>query len=51
MLTLLAQAAPPMGRIVGGWEYIWAAYGLTWVGLVAYSLSLWLRSRRTKESP
>ncbi len=31
------------GRIQGGWEYVWGAYGLTWGALVLYALSLWLR--------
>jgi hypothetical protein len=31
------------GRIHGGWEYVWAAYGVTWAGLALYALSLWLR--------
>ncbi len=37
------------GMIQGGWEYVWAAYGLTWAGLLGYTLSLWLR-RPDKES-
>jgi hypothetical protein len=39
--TLLAQVG--MGRIQGGWEYIWAAYGIAWTSLSLYALSLWLR--------
>ncbi len=50
--TLLAQVG--MGRIQGGWEYIWAAYGIAWASLSLYALSLWIRrpikaSRDTKE--
>ena len=29
--TLLAQVG--LGRIQGGWEYIWAAYGIAWASL------------------
>jgi hypothetical protein len=43
--TLLAAQT---GRIQGGWEYVWTAYGVTWAALVLYALSLWLR-RPTKE--
>ncbi|MBS1154052.1 MAG: hypothetical protein H6Q89_5750, partial [Myxococcaceae bacterium] len=33
-LVLAAEAPRAMGKIVGGWEYVWAAYILTWAGLV-----------------
>ena len=47
MLTLLAAEAPrAMGKIVGGWEYVWAAYILTWTGIVLYAASLFLRRRK-----
>jgi hypothetical protein len=32
--------------IVGGWEFVWSAYAVVWIGLVGYSASLWWRSRR-----
>ncbi len=32
------------GVIEGGWEYIWAAYGLTWLFFAVYSATLILRS-------
>ena len=45
---LLAQAAPVgSGRIIGGWEFVTAAYVLTLLGIVSYALSLWVR--RPKE--
>jgi hypothetical protein len=48
----LAQSATyPTGRIQGGWEYVMAAFILTWAGLVLYPLSLWLRRRAQTESP
>ena len=37
-----------VGRIQGGWSYVWTAYGLTWTALTLYALSLWVR-RPTKE--
>ncbi|MBW2258502.1 MAG: hypothetical protein JRI25_28445 [Deltaproteobacteria bacterium] len=37
------------GQIVGGWEYVWAAYIVTWVFLAGYSISLWLRWRQPPE--
>jgi hypothetical protein len=40
-LMLLAQVGA--GRIQGGWEYVWTAYGITWSALALYALSLWLR--------
>ncbi len=50
MSTLLAQVGS--GRIQGGWEYIWAAYLITWASLSLYALSLWLRrpGRATNDS-
>lgn len=40
------------GRIVGGWEYVWACYGITLFVLFAYALSLWVRrpAARTKDT-
>jgi hypothetical protein len=38
-------ALAQMGKIIGGWEYIWAAYILTWTGIVVYATSLFLRRR------
>lgn len=31
------------GKIVGGWEYVYVAYGLTLGGMLLYGLSLWAR--------
>ncbi len=36
-----------MGHVVGGWEYVWAAYGLTWVTLLVYGANVILN--RVKE--
>lgn len=44
---VLAAADPTLnvgsGRITGGWEYVWAAYGITWATFALYGLSLWVR--------
>jgi hypothetical protein len=56
-LLLAAQEAASKvgsGRIQGGWEFIWAAYGITWAALSLYALSLWLRRPKgdiSKEQP
>lgn len=36
------------GVIQGGWDFIWSAYGITWVVLAGYGLSLTLRFRGSK---
>lgn len=36
------------GIVVGGWEFVWAAYGLTFLALGAYGTSLALRLREAK---
>ncbi len=33
------------GVITGGWDYVIAAYAITWVVLVAYAVSLSVRER------
>jgi len=33
------------GRIVGGWEYVWACYLIAWIGIALYAVSLWARRR------
>jgi heme exporter protein D len=38
----------PEGVVVGGWGYVWAAYGLTAAGLLIYGLSLVARMRELK---
>ena len=47
LMLVLAQTGRTVGsgRIVGGWEYVWAAYGLTWAGVCLYALTLWLRRK------
>lgn len=36
------------GVIEGGWEYVWASYVTTWVFVVGYAGSLWIRSREER---
>lgn len=36
-----------MGVVTDPWPFVWAAYGATCVGLGAYVVSLWLRTRST----
>lgn len=31
--------------IQGGWEFVWAAYGIVWTSLTVYGVSLVLRRR------
>lgn len=33
------------GVIVGGWGFVWAAYAVTAISLIAYTISLAIRSR------
>ena len=33
------------GMIQGGWEYVYAVYGLTWATLFGYMFSIWFRGR------
>lgn len=38
-------AAEYVGHVVGGWEYVGAAYGITWASILAYSAFLFFRRR------
>jgi|CXWL01.1.fsa_nt_gi hypothetical protein len=48
-LVLAADQAARVGvgRIQGGWEYVYACHVISWVGIALYSVSLW--ARRPKE--
>ncbi len=35
------------GMIQGGWEFVWAVYGITWAVLIAYLISLRIRTENT----
>ncbi len=41
------------GKLIGGWEFVWAAYLITWVSLLAYAgLALWReRAARDGDQP
>lgn len=34
------------GIVIGGWEFVWAAYGISFLALAGYGMSLALRSKR-----
>lgn len=38
------------GIVIGGWEYVWAAYGITFVALAAYGINLGIRLRGERRS-
>lgn len=37
------------GTIVGGWEFVWAAYGLTATALLLYGFNLVVRLRKERQ--
>ena len=39
------------GIVTGGWEFVWAAYGLTAAVLGIYAVSVLMRLRAAKRSP
>ena len=43
--------AAPVGMIQGGLEYVYAAYGLTFLVLICYALltTVWLRQARARK--
>ncbi len=32
------------------WSYVIAAYAVTWIGLIGYTVRLWLLTRRAKDA-
>ena len=38
------------GMIQGGWEYVYAAYGISWTALIVYAASLYLRGRQGRST-
>ena len=38
------------GIVTGGWEFVWAAYGLTATALIVYGVSLIARLRQSKRN-
>ena len=34
------------GQISGGWDFIWSAYGITWIALFVYITFIWTRGKR-----
>ena len=41
------------GKLIGGWEFIWVAYVITWVALAGYAaFSVWReRASRSGDQP
>ena len=50
MNTETVKEEPPAdvgsGQISGGWEFIWSAYGITWIALIVYITFIWTRGKR-----
>ena len=40
------ESAVGTGQISGGWEFIWSAYGITWIALVVYIIFIWTRGKQ-----
>ncbi len=36
------------GYVIGGWSFVWAAYGWTALVLIGYTVSLFVRLRRQR---
>ncbi len=39
------------GIVTGGWEYVYAAYAVSWIALIGYTVSLWLRWPQAEGEP
>ncbi len=37
------------GIVTGGWNFVWAAYGITTAGLVIYGITLFSRLRQERQ--
>lgn len=46
---MVVFAVEGSGVIDGGWEFIWAAYGVTWLFFAVYTVTLILRSGNASE--
>jgi hypothetical protein len=42
MMDVILQTG---GMVQGGWGYVVAAYAATWIALLGYAASLWIRGR------
>lgn len=38
------------GVIVGGWEFVWGAYGVTAASFLIYGITLFMRLREAQKS-
>ncbi len=34
------------GIVEGGWEYVWAAYGVTGAGFLVYAITNWFSAKK-----
>jgi len=34
------------GQISDGWDFVWSAYGVTWIALVLYGIFIWTRGKK-----
>ena len=41
-MFIVAQST---GMVTGGWSFVWAAYGVTWLFFGGYAATLYLRHR------
>ena len=42
---MIPFATAGSGVVAGGWEYVYAAYGVTWLFFLGYTVSLFVRQR------
>ena len=47
---MIVIAAETTGRITGGWEFVYAAYGITWATFILYAASLYVRQKNLEQS-
>ena len=50
MIALLIPVAAEMGTIEGGWEFVYACYGITWGTFILYAASLIVRQKNLESS-
>lgn len=46
----MGEDAVATGMITGGWEYVWAVYGLSWGVLITYTIRALLLRRRALQA-
>lgn len=43
---MIPVATELTGAITGGWEFVYASYGITWATFILYAVSLYVRTPR-----